>query len=58
MEDIRTFERETQLLLQRKMGMDGEDDEEDGKNLIHLKASQINKVQVGIKLIFFISNLL
>lgn len=31
MEDIREFERETQLLLQRKMGLDGEDEDEDGK---------------------------
>lgn len=31
MEDIREFERETQLLLQRKMGLDAEDEDEDGK---------------------------
>lgn len=31
MENIREFERETQLLLQRKMGLDGEDEDEDGK---------------------------
>lgn len=30
MEDIREFERETQLLLQRKMGLDDEDEDEDG----------------------------
>lgn len=33
MEDIREFERETQLLLQRKMGSDGEDEDEDGKKI-------------------------
>lgn len=31
MEDIREFERETQLLLQRKMGLESGDDDEDGK---------------------------
>lgn len=36
MEDIREFERETQLLLQRKMGLDGEDEDEDGKREILL----------------------
>lgn len=36
MEDIREFERETQLLLQKKMGLDGGDvDDEDGKTFNH-----------------------
>lgn len=49
MEDIREFERETQLLLQRKMGLDGEDEDEDGKINLHksdrlmlFKLTQIN----------------
>lgn len=37
MEDIREFERETQLILQRKMGLDGEDEDEDGKNNENIK---------------------
>lgn len=47
MEDIREFERETQLLLQRKMGLDAEDEDEDGKINLHnrlmlFKLTQIN----------------
>lgn len=35
MENIREFERETQILLQRKMGLDSGDDDEDGKFSVH-----------------------
>lgn len=42
MEDIREFERETQLLLQRKMGLDAEDEDEDGKINV-FKIIQVNQ---------------
>lgn len=42
MENIREFERETQLLLQKKMGLEVGDDDEDGKfNSIHPNYSTI-----------------
>lgn len=44
MEDIREFERETQLLLQRKMGLDAEDEDEDGK-INFLKIIQSIKIK-------------
>lgn len=53
MEDIREFERETQLLLQRKMGESGEDDDEDGKFNIVKSDATAKKYDVYIKRIKF-----
>lgn len=45
MENVREFERETQLLLQKKMGLDGGDDDEDGKfnTFKSIHTNKINK---------------
>lgn len=53
MEEIREFERETQLLLQRKMGLDDEDEDEDGK--IETISVVLNPSSNFVWFLFFLS---
>lgn len=48
MEDIREFERETQLLLERKMAADGEVVDEDGKSIFHGIFKSITPYSISI----------